>query len=174
MVYCKFSRGLAAFLQSVQSIEALQLPTEEPTEWTEAEYAKAHDVYKTSQPGLFHQLGMSSFHILRDYAQQEAAQAGRPPVSGVPGDCADADCASALRHRITAKHGKLQESLIEYQGCRLKELKCDDVGEESPVETIMKTLAALEPVAQALHFLHPTHAEAKEAAEQIARFTRAI
>ena len=174
MVYCQFSRGLAAFLQSVQSIEALQLPTEEPTEWTEAEYAKAHDVYKTSQPGLFHQLGMSSFHFLRDYAQQEAAKAGRPPVSGVPGDCTGADCASALRHRITAKHGELQESLIKYQGRRLRNLKCYDVGEESPVETIMKTLAALEPVAQALHFLHPTHCETKEAAEQIARFTTAI
>ena len=165
-MYCELSRGLAVFLHSVHCIETTQLPTAGSTTCSEEKYSKAHEVYKNSGPGLYHQMGLTIFHTLRDYALKAAAQ-------GAPVDSADgADCASALRHRITARHGKLQEFLIAYQQHRLTPLGLSDIHHQSPVETIVKTLAALEPIAQALHSLNATHQATKEAAGHTDRLIR--
>ena len=70
------------FLHCVVSIESTELPTAGPTACSAAEYTQVHEVYKNCGPALYHPLSLSVFHALREYARKEAAQAGRPPVSG--------------------------------------------------------------------------------------------
>ena len=167
MAYCEFcrTRGLAAFLHSVRNIESAELPAAGPTACTEAEYTKLYEIFKNSGPGLFHQVGLTCFHALREFARNTYhAAESTDPATQEP-----SDCVSALRNRVHAQHHRLLEFLIAHQQHLITKLKLDEVCDQSPVETIVKTLAALEPLAQALHALNPTHQASKDAAGNKAR-----